>query len=333
MHRLLFLALLLTAPFAFADDYQYAPRPKPVQGNRQLTCVGVKYEAEPGSAVSASKCKSVANQTKIFYERASRGLLKFDTKGGQVSVPGKKNSANYKKAVDKAKAQYPGADFWQVIGNPGTSHAGGKVAYLKGTLYRDAQHETGHLLGLGHAGRYVKDGSKWVLEAYGDGQSVMGRFPSSTLTAPQYYSRGWLLEKEAAMYVPGQVYEIKKVDNFSKTMLALVIVDPKYFKPDAAAQPVEELAAELDFDADLVPVAAESDNQRKAYVSYPPNGTCEKDPCLSIHLAIANGGGTQKVATFGQEYTDERFTGMHVKVLSKTSDSVKFTIDFPVVKK
>lgn len=321
---------LLSVNSALADDYKYAPRQKVVQGTPILTCVGVTYSEEPNNAISASKCMGMANQTRDFYKRNSRGLLNIVPKSGSITVQGKKTGANYQKAVAAAKAKFPNSDDWAVTGNPGTSHAAGHVAYLKGPLYRDIQHEYGHLTGLGHAGRYELINGKWVLKAYNDSLSVMGRFPSNYLTVPQYYSRGWLLENEAAMYVAGQTYDLKQVAKFDQqTGLMVVIVPPEVWNPDTSAPAVTLAAVEPDDDEELPEVAALPDAGRKAYVSWAP--VCPKgtaSPCFTLHLAQGVGQGTQKVGTFTEEYYDTLFTGMHVKILSVVNNLAKISIDF-----
>lgn len=293
-------------------DIFYAPVQKMVRGNPTLTCVGIEYQDSKEKAISASKCASMARQVEAFYQRASRGNLQFKPKGVALKVPFDAKPANYMKAVALAKQKFK-SDYYMVTGNFGTSHAGSKTAYLRGSLYRDAQHEVGHLLGLGHAGSY-RDGK---LEAYGDGGSVMGKFPSNSLTAPQYYSRGWLPEEEALLYVPpsepglSNGYRLKQITDFGKNYPSLIVVNPKYFNgrdPDALPAP--------DKDA------------RKAYISFPSKCFNGAKECVAIHLGIGNGAGTQKVATFTKEYYDERFTGLHVKVMDVSNGTVYVVVDF-----
>ena len=69
------------------------------------------------------------------------------------------------------------------------------------------------------------------LDYYGDGYSVMSSSPSSTLTAPQYYKLGWLLEKEVAIFEPledgpgtsgvpnSRTYTLKKINAFEEPKL------------------------------------------------------------------------------------------------------------------
>ncbi len=195
----------------------------------------------------------------------------------------------------------------------GFSNAGSGVAHIQNLLYRDGQHEVGHLLGLGHAGVY-KDG---VLDQYGDGKSVMGRFPSPDLTAPQYYSRGWLFEEEAAIYRPGETYELRRITDLDKRSLATVIVKASNFKKTPPAL------------ASLAAKTPKPPKPRDAFLSFPP----ECDGCIAIHLS--NGSSSQKIVTFGSEYYDDQFTGLHVKILDKANGKVKIAVDFetPTAKK
>lgn len=278
--------------FAWGDNVsmlEEAAVRKPVQGTKILTCIGIKYK-DVERYTTAQQCRNLAGGVKEFYERNSRGMLKFKIRAFMVEVPFEGNLANVYRAEEYAIKQYPGSDIYAVVGMFYTSsHAGRGVAHLRGTLIRDGAHEVGHLLGLGHAGAYGFDNGKWVLEPYGDGQSVMGKFPSGFLTAPQYYYLGWLPKEEVAVYEPGKIYELKRINNYAGQGLSTVIVPGK---------------------------------NRNAFISFPP----ECQSCAVIHLATD--GGSQKVKQFGKEYFDEQFTGLHVKVLGFVDNKVKISIDF-----
>lgn len=309
MKRLIFsVALGLSS---FAKGFIDLPQIKPKLGKKTLFCASIEY-TDDKNVPSAGKAKSVCNQVRDFYTRNSRGLLDIKVQGDKISVPFK-NNRQWNDIKSFVKAKHPNFDMYALIVGPklGTSHAGGGVAWLRGTLYRDAQHEVGHLLGLGHAGRYEMEKGKLVLNSYGDGESVMGRFPSSTLTGAQYRWEGWLPKTEVAVYNPtmmGQVYEIKRITNQEAPMLSLVGVPHAYFHGEnPPTAPIE---------------GKDNPPQRDAYVSF--SNKC--DACLSLHLS--QGGGSQKIQMFGKEYYDERFTGMHIKVVEGSKASMKFTIDF-----
>lgn len=329
MNKHSFYALLLSVAVCVSGhaDIVYAPRQKVIQGDRDVACIGVSFKNKAG--VSASKCSSMGRQTAEFYRKNSRGLLNLKSKGYSLKMDCNHSGACYNQAVNKARAQHPGQDIWMITGHPNFSHAGSKTAYLMGSLYRDSQHEVGHLLGLGHAGAYI-DGK---LEAYKDGGSVMGKFPSAFLTAPQYYSKGWLFEKEAAMYQPDQenIFELKPSFDFaSKEDLKLIIVKNEYFKPNAASAAMDVVPEDDDVDAEEAsPKASDkkAPQPRNAYISWPSK--CEgKEGCLALHLAIANGGGTQRIKIFGNEFYDERFTGLHIKRLGFENGKIKVQVDF-----
>lgn len=291
MKNLLLSILVLGATTAPATEvYKYAPRPTPMQGTRTLTCLGLKYQ-DTEAHTDAAKCKAMANRTADFYRRNSRGLLQLKGSGFQVNVPYDGKASNFYPAEKFAIDKHKGFDLYQVVGILGTSHSGNHVAHLRGTLQRDADHEVGHLLGLGHAGAYKEVNGKLALEAYRDGGSVMGKFPSDALTAPQYYFLGWLPEKEAALYEPGKTYQLKKIVNFGGSGLAVVIVRKE---------------------------------GRDAFISWP--NKCENDPCLALHLGEK--GGSQRVKMFGKEYYDTEFTGLHIKMVSSDGATVKVTIDY-----
>lgn len=297
------LGLFLSLNVIADEGIKYAPRQKVVKGSPLLTCVSANFQNK--KPVSSSKCGSVARHTANFFKKNSRGLLNFRTKSSALSLNQNSNHKNYRAAVDTIKKKWP-SDYWMVPGKPGnTSNAGGKTAHLIGTLYRTGDHEVGHLLGLGHAGRYIKTKGKWHLDHYGDGSSVMGKFPSAFLTAPQYYALGWLRQDEAALYVPEQkTYELRRINAFDAKGLAVVIVNPRYF-----------------FGQD----DPNTKQTRKAFIAFPIG--C-KGACVSLYLATGQGNGTQKIKQFGKEYTDKRFTGLHVKVLDFKDNKVKISVGF-----
>lgn len=293
------------------NSITYAPQPKPVKGPRSLACIGIKYQ-DTDRHTDQGECKALAKGVGDFYERLSRNALSFKTDGFQQNVALNGNAKNLAAAEKIAMDKHPGFDMYDIVGMfLGASHAGGKVAHLIGNLLRDHEHEVGHLLGLGHAGAYKQDGS---FDPYGDGLSVMSAFSSSYLTAPQIYSRGWLQEKEAALFEAGKVYELKQITDVKTDALALVVIKGKDFRHKDASIPGDDSE-----------VGKQPNQVRDAYVSFPQN--C--DACLVLHMGIANGAGTQRVKMFGSEYYDDRVTGLHIKVLDKSiKGKMKITLDF-----
>lgn len=298
------LALSLSKmTFGFFD----LPKNKPQLGNRALICAAIDW-ADDHSHADPGKIRSLCNQVRSFYQRNSRGLMDIKVQSLVFKTALNNNKANFDKVKAAVKAAHPNADMYAlVVGlKLGASHAGQGTAFLRGFLYRDAQHEVGHLLGLGHAGRYEWEKGKPVLYAYKDGESVMGRFPSSTLTGPQYRWDGWLPPSEVAVYNPtlvGKEFEVKRITDTKTQKLSLVGVPTEYWFGANPSQPA--------------PVP-----HRDAYLSF--SDKC--DACLSLHLSL--GGGSQKVQMIGREYYDTDFTGMHVKVSKADKLSIKFTIDF-----
>lgn len=290
------LLILCLTNLTNISEAKFAPRQKVVEGTPKLACLGIKYQDTARHATDA-QCKNIANSVADFYRQNSRGLLHMNPSGFQVDVPFNGAAKNLNAAENFGMGKHPGFDYYAIVGLfESVSHAGGKVAHLQGTLTRDAEHETGHLLGLGHAGAYKLEGGKMVLDPYGDGDSVMGSFPSATLTAPQYYHQGWLYEDEAVIWEqPGQVYELRRINNFATDKLAAVIVPASVMHPGATGG-------------------------RDAFISFPPG--CDK--CAVLHLAT--GGGSQRVKQFGGEYTDKDFTGLTVKIVQGNGQMIQIAI-------
>lgn len=287
--------------------YKYAPHPKEVKGLQTLACLGLKYK-DVDRHTDAKTCKDLAAGVGEFYEKSSRGLLKMNTSGFQVNVPFNGVNKNLGAAEKFAMEKHPGYDMYAIVGMflP-VSHAGGKVAHLINSLQRDADHEVGHLEGLGHSGVYSFEDGQWVLKPYGDHDSVMGEFPSNGLTAPQYYHQGWLPLREVALYEPGKTYTLKRINDFKGDGLSAVIVKSGQFH---GGQDV---------------VSDAKGKRRDAFISFPTG--CQGDgSCLALHLS--NDGGSQRIAKFGSEYYDEHFTGIHLKILEYKDSKVTFSIDF-----
>lgn len=306
MKKLIIPAFFLFAPLSQA--YVLAPAQPPVAGTKNLACIGIKYQ-DTAKFTSAGEATSMCHQISDFYQRNSRGVMQLKPAGYQQNVSLDGVPKNVNQAVNIAKAAHPQADFYAIVEMfISASHSGGGVSNLITSLASTATHEVGHLLGLGHAGTYKLVNGTWTLDAYGDGQSVMSRYPSAWLTAPQYYHQGWMPQAEAAIYTADQTYSLKRINDFTGQGLSTVIVDANLFQPNGMAAPLGDVQA----------------GKRDAYISFP---TGCGGICMAIHLS-ANDGGSQKVRTFTKEYYDERFTGLHVKLLDQTPSQITISVDF-----
>lgn len=276
-------------------------------GTRKLLCIGVKYST---GQIAAAKpgCSNLAGILTDFWGRNSRGALKIVGSGSDPfdsGLPGqskdgltyKQARASYNKAVNMIKGKIGGYNYYVIPGIYTGPHAGGKVAHVKSTQAMTAEHETGHLIGLGHAGAYSYKGGKPELNAYGDTDSIMGRIISKYITAPQYYWLGWLKEAEIADYDPAvPYYDLGKIGDWNG--LQTVIVRPK------------------------------DKGGKWAFVSATRCGGNKNDPaCATLHLAT--GGGSQKVFEVKEEGFDTYFTDLHVKVLKALGGGkIRVAIDY-----
>jgi len=273
-------------PELVPGPYTYAPRRKVVKGEPTLSVLGMTWNNQ-GRAVSASDCKKLANDIRKFYLRNSRNLLNFKIKAAtDVKVPLNAAKKNLNKAEQYCMKKFPNSDYYALINNgvKGYSNSGKSIAHLLGALSSTGCHEIGHCLNLGHASNYyINSKGKLDLSQTGDRQSVMGRFSSALITAPQYYHMGWLFENECAMHEydgPEKLYELRPIGKTDKTdvLAAVRIVLPN--------------------------------NVRDAFVSF-PSKCHNSDSCIALHLT--NGGGSQLIQIFGNEFYDERFTGLLIK--------------------
>jgi len=271
------------------EPYNYAETRPQVKGTINLVCIGLKWKnARPKQIVSASKARSIGRQVANFYQKSSRGLLKFNVTGHsfKVNVPGRTKNFNKAKNDAVKKFQKPGKTHYLIfsslnaIEGKRNSNAGKGVAHLRGDSIRCAQHEEGHLLGLEHSGAYIKG----KLDAYGDGHSVMSGLPANLLTAAQYYHQGWMPKDEAALLdldKPDKVYELKRVNQFDKHGLSCIVY--------------------------------KRDEGRDVFISRTQQGG------LVIHLST--GPGSQRVKMFGGgRFHDKKFSKLFVEKIGATDD-------------
>ncbi len=327
------------------EPYIYAKRPRPFQGTIDLCCVVVEFK-DTKKGPSVASCKTMGNQIAEFYNRNSRGLLKIRVKAYKKKVAANGSRKGLRQAEQAILKQYKNADLFAVVSTHTHPHAGGKIAHLPGTLVSTARHEFGHLIDFAHSGQY-EENEKFELDNTGDRESVMSRYPSNNLTAPQYFNKGWMPEEEAVMYQPGRIYKLKRITAFEQEGVAVVIVPNKYFRTSAVND--EDAAMEDDEDDEIVDfeeldgTTIENDAEeaevsailkqkpkgqkgptkvRDLYLSFPPG----IDAGVVLHLS--SGGASQKIKTVTNEFTDHRLTGAHVKILGKEDNQVIFSIDF-----
>jgi hypothetical protein len=258
----------------------------------KLICIGIIYE-DKKCGVDGAKCKTLAHRISDFYKKNSRKELILVPSFATVKVPYKCQPKNVNRAEQYAIKKHPGYDFYAIVVTCiSVAHAGNKIAHLINFLDRDGQHEVGHLLGLEHAGAF--SGGK--LEDYGDALSVMGKFPSGFLTAPQYIFKGWMPKDEIVEYegTEQKTFTLKRVTNFDGDGISAVIIKR---------------------------------NGRNACISCPqPTKFFNKGSYLALHLYQR--GGSQKIKAFNKEFFDTKFTGLHIKIISKVNGNVTFTVDY-----
>lgn len=291
------------------------PPMRVLKGKRDLLCIGVKYSTGEISATKPS-CVNLADNIKEFWARNSRTGLQIQPRGEEPfesGLPGAKGPGGWKQArrsytqsVEMIKKAYPGQDYYVIPGIYTHPHAGNKVAHVKSVQAMTAQHEVGHLLGLGHAGSYTYPGGKPSLNAYGDTDSIMGRVISKYITAPQYYYLGWLKPEEIA--------------DFNKAT-------PHY--------DLGKIAEWKGLQTVIVPPSAYGDGKGRWVFVSSTRCTGNKSPgCIAIHFST--GGGSQKILEVVEEGWDTHFTGLHVKKLQNLPGKIRVKIDFepkPAVKK
>lgn len=303
----LLLLMLLCQAMLTEGNYTYAPVPKALDGSPSLACVGISYNNPINDYVTAARCKKGADGVANFYLTNSRGLLKIKALGYHMNYNGGA-AASFSKAELVAKKNFKASHYViPSIFRNGGNHASNNIAHVVQMTGWVWNHEVGHLLGLQHTGRFVYS-AKGVptYNSYGDQDSVMGGggVGSKYLTAPQYYMKGWLPQKEAALYVSGTVYELKQITNFDGKGLSVVVIPNSLFSKSVS-------------NPGMV-------NGRAAYVAYPK--TCGIGQCIAIYLA--GSGASARVGSSNVEFFDTHFTGIHIRVVNVTKTTVNVTIDF-----
>ncbi len=131
-----------------------------------------------------------------FFAVASHSQVSLESVASQtVAVTA---GSNCKSAKSQAIQQAKSNAFLTVYSMPSglcpTSNAGSRSIYLNGNLFRDYNHETGHVLGLAHGN--ARDPSTGQVTQYGDSSTYMGKFSSDNYNLPQLHWLGWTKKEE-----------------------------------------------------------------------------------------------------------------------------------------
>ncbi len=278
-------------PAPAASPGPWTPPKKIRTGKQDLICVAIQYTSGPSA--EEGRCLQLAHNVADFWDRQSVGKMKLIPKAISYAFDGPAGGPSAAKVHDIMRKKYPDALF--LVPNlwyHGSSHAGQRVAVLTG--YSNADHETGHLLGLGHCGAYKPDGT---FDQYGGGGCIMSKFFGNAFLAPsQYIYLGWYDQTQYAVQTTTETkqYEIRAISALKSPGLGAIAIAP-----------------------DLL------GGGRAGYIGWPPN--CQNDPCLAFYYAT--GGGSQRVKIFGKEFFDEK-TGLRIKGLGAAAGKQKIEVSF-----
>lgn len=273
----------------YAEEIKYAPVQKEMRGHKKILCVGLKWKNQQRHT-SAGECSSLASNTANVFNKLSRGAMTYTTKGVMYETGLTAAIKNLNKAINAAKSRWPGYDIYMMVDLlEQRSVSNAGGGVARLKTTRSAFHEVGHLHGLGHSGMYDRKGK---LDGYGDKASFMSRWSGKWITAPQLAHLGWTPERELALGEPGKVYALKKITKFDGDGIAAVMI--------------------------------KREGKRDAFLSWPPG--CNDKACVALHLQ--NGGGSQLIKTIKGEFYDSRFTGLHIKIISKSEGLTEIVFDY-----
>lgn len=278
------------------------------QTNMKMLCVSLQFANEPKNDFTISNVNNLARGISNFYLKNSRGLLKIIYKTNLIKVPFVGAPKNVNRAEQYVINNNPDYDIYAIMTkyNGDTDNAGNRIAHLSSPLVRTGCHEVGHLLGLGHAGSYVYNKNKYELDYYGDGLSVMSKYPSNFLTGPQYYYLNWTPTNEVMIIkdktsLPTTV-TLKRLNIYDLDGLSTLIIKSNIFRKDEKSG-------------------------RDLFITYPqPNKFFDKKPYIAMHLQ--NDGGSQKIKTFTKSYLDKFFTNIKVTILKSSFEYITIQIEF-----
>ena len=281
----------------------YLPPQKMKSGTYRVACVGIKWLNYDRPAASAQQCRSLVSALNRYYSKNSRGKVTLLSAGGFTHEAGlNANGKNLRKVEAEIRQLYR-ADLHVIPSIITYPHANNRIAHVKSASFMTAAHEMGHLLGQAHSGAYLynrdgtpqrnKDG-RYVFLSYGDDSSIMGRVLSGYLTPPQYWRVGWLPKDEYAIYNPATpTYELKRLNEVDRKGVSTVII------------PSVEKGGHSIF---------VSVSRRRGH------------DLVSVHLS--RGTDSRRVIRFGGDaYDDVYFTGLKLRVLERTPQSVRITIE------
>lgn len=277
-------------------------------GTRDYICLVVKCASGPSTSVS--RCSSLAHSMAKFYGEQSRGRLKFNPRVETMNMREPYGPKCGNAAASLARRKFDHA----LLAMPrcwyhGSTNAGMRLANLGGCNGANAAHESGHLLGLGHAGRYngfnQETGKFGPLNSYGDGGATMSGLRGGSIRPSQKIRLGWAdrgTDYEVYDGVGRKEYTLRKETVNAPGNGLLTVVIPAAVWNNAA-------------------------EGRDMYVNFSQN--CNTDPCLAVYLA-ANGG-TQRLGIMGAEFHFTP-TGLKVTRLGGDSKTMRIAIEkSPVV--
>lgn len=312
--------------------YKYAPYPKGNVGVKKLACVGISYKNPVNDYVTADVCKKAAERTADFYRKNSNGRLKLVPEGYHFKYDGEA-WASFSKAELVAKEKFD-ADYYIIpsIFRKGGNHASNKIAHVIQFTGWVIDHEVGHLIGLGHTGKYVyNDKGGFTLQHYGDEDSPMGNNGSQFLTPPQYYHLGWLGEKGTAMFEVGKEYELTRITQkkVAGPLFGVLVPEEQFQRPLALAD-VELPDDPDDDDLDAVALKKAEPKRKKvsnAFIGYPKSCPNKQTSCVALYRFQGGSSQVIKKSVDGELY-DGVFTGLHIKVLESVGLKIKIKVDF-----